>query len=133
MNGDDERDLTKVEWIRRYERVKGLVESPDFQELLVKPVREELAGLKDIPFGLGVKVNADQARALELCGLATPKDARELYEVFLATKAVVYYVEGKLRQLESQSAKFYELQQRLAEERAEEEAEAKEEKEGMRW
>lgn len=86
-----------------------LWESPFFQDW-VKGTREELQALKELPWALGHRgLASNHDKILESCGLALPKDRQEFYECFIAMKTVVHFVERKLKVLEHQAARYYEL------------------------
>lgn len=126
------KEIIEVEQLAHLTRMRQLWENPDFQELIVKPLREEMEGLKDLPWALDAEETPGQLRALESCGLKPPATVEDLYRVFLATKSVVHYVQGNLRRWESQSQRSYAVEKRIAEEQAEEAELEKELKRGAK-
>jgi len=88
--------------------------NPSFQDW-VTGIREELKALKELPWGLSTPKQSNMNILFAAFGMRWPVDSRELYETFLATKAVVHYVEERLRLVESQSNKYHKLLKKIQE------------------
>lgn len=106
-------DLGELERKRELLRpMAELMENAHFVSY-VSGIRGELQALKELPWAIGPKPAREHVEILKSFGLGFPNDSKELYECFLAAKAVVHYTEKRLRELEQAAKRFQTLTDKL--------------------
>lgn len=108
MRGLDELEKQRA----KVKPVADLCKSQEFT-VWAKESRATLAALKELPWALGSRPAKAHTDLLDSCGLRFPEDTKELYECFLAVKAVVHYTEKRFRDLEAQAERFYVLTEKM--------------------